>query len=344
MDKKYIQNPHDVFVKEVFSHKEQAEDFLKNYLPQNICKLIDFDSLTIVKDSFVDENLKTHFSDLLYEVQISSRDGFIYLLFEHKSIPQRFTALQLLRYMVKIWDLYLKQNQSSTLPVIIPLVIYNGHRKWTIKTNFSDLFGEIEKELDIYIPDFNYLLYDLSTISDEEIKGKVILQATLMALKYLTTPEPGKYLKRIFSLFKDLGESNTPLQYLETLLSYIASASDKIDEKDITEAIKQIKKEANIMPTLAEKWIEQGRIEGRMEGRIEGRIEGQREGRMEGMILDAQEMVLEALIERFGLIKPDLSVKIKGIVNREVLKSLLKLAIRVESLSEFEEKLKQVEL
>ena len=57
--------------------------------------------------------------------------------------------------MVKIWDLYLKQNHSSTLPVIIPLVIYNGQRKWTIKTNYSDHFGETEKELDIYIPDFN---------------------------------------------------------------------------------------------------------------------------------------------------------------------------------------------
>jgi len=85
------------------------------------------------------------------------------------------------------------------------------------------------------------------------------------------------------------------------------------------------------MPTLAEKWIEQGRMEGRLEGR------------MEGMILDAQEMVIEALIEKFGLIKPDLSVKIKGIVNRELLKSLHKLAIRANSLSEFEEKLKQLD-
>ena len=146
MHKKYIQNPHDAFVKEVFSHKEHAEDFLENYLPQDICRLIDFDSLTLVKDSFVDENLKEHFSDLLYEVQINSRDGFIYLLFEHKSIPERFTGLQLLRYMVKIWDLYLKQHHEPILPVIIPLVIYNGHRKWTIKTNFSYLFGEIEIE------------------------------------------------------------------------------------------------------------------------------------------------------------------------------------------------------
>ncbi len=168
------------------------------------------------------------------------------------------------------------------------------------------------------------MLYDLSSISDEEIKGTVILKATLLALKYLTTPEPGKHLERIFNLFKGLGESNTPLQYLETLLRYIGSATDKIDEEDIKKAIKQIGKGADIMPTLAEKWIEQGR--------------------MEGMILDAQEMVIEVLIERFGPLKPELSVKIRGMANRDVLKNLLKLAIRVDSIQEFEEKLKQLEL
>ncbi|GAB6163950.1 hypothetical protein JCM12298_31100 [Desulfothermus naphthae] len=205
---------------------------------------------------------------------------------------------------------------------------------------FRSFWREREKELDVYIPDFNYLVYDLSSISDEEIKGTVILKATLMALKYLTTPEPGKHLERIFNLFQGLGESNTPLQYLETLLRYIVNATDKIEEKDIKKAIKQIKKGVDIMPTLAEKWIEQGRIEGRMEGRIEG----QKEGRIEGMILDAQEMVLEALIEKFGLVKPELSVKIRGVGNRDVLKNLLKLAIRVESIQEFEERLKQLEL
>ncbi len=93
------------------------------------------------------------------------------------------------------------------------------------------------------------------------------------------------------------------------------------------------------MPTLAEKWIEQGRIE----GLLEGRKQGEEQGIIKGMVLNAQEMVLEALMERFGLIKPDLCVKIKRIVNREVLKSLHKLAIRVDSLSEFEEKLKQLD-
>jgi len=73
-------------------------------------------------------------------------------------------------------------------------------------------------------------------------------------------------------------------------------------------------------------------------------MEGEKQGMIKGMLLEAQEMVLEALIEKFGLIKPELSVKIKGIVNRELLKILHKLAIRANSLSEFEEKLKQLEL
>ena len=103
----------------------------------------------------------------------------------------------------------------------------------------------------------------------------------------------------------------------------------------VKDSFVDIEKEADIVPTLAEKWIEQGRIEGQKQG--------EKQGMIKGMVLDAQEMVLEALMERFGLIKPDLSVKIKGIVNREVLKSLHKLAIRVDSLSEFEEKLKQID-
>jgi hypothetical protein len=63
---------------------------------------------------------------------------------------------------------------------------------------------------------------------------------------------------------------------------------------------------------------------------------------MEGMILDAQEMVMEALTERFGSLNPELSVKIKTIVNRDLLKKLHKMAIRVNSLEEFEEQLKKL--
>ena len=227
--------------------------------------------------------------------------------------------------MVRIWELYLKQKNPFPLPIIIPLVIYNGEYKWHLRNDLVSLFHLPDPDLKAFIPDFQFTVYDFSARSDEEIRGTVILQATLMALKYITGPEPAKYLDRIFSLFKGLVESTTALEYIETLLTYVASTTDKITEKDIQKAIEQTDME-EVMPTLVQKWMEKGRME----------------GRMEGMVLEAQEMVMEALMERFGLPDPELSVKIRAVVNRDLLKSLLKLAIRVNSEEEFKEQLKKL--
>ncbi|WP_133514341.1 Rpn family recombination-promoting nuclease/putative transposase [Halanaerobium saccharolyticum] len=41
-------------------------------------------------------------------------------LIEHKSYPDKEVSLQLLKYITKIWDLYLKQNNSGKLPVVLP--------------------------------------------------------------------------------------------------------------------------------------------------------------------------------------------------------------------------------
>ncbi len=58
-----------------------------------------------------------------------------------------------------------------------------------------------------------------------------------------------------------------------------------------------------------------------------------------GLILDAQELVIEALEERFGFVSEALKEKIKSMQSRDVLKRLHRLAIRVDSIEEFQEKM-----
>ena len=77
-------------------------------------------------------------------------------------------------------------------------------------------------------------------------------------LNSITTPEPGKHLVFIFMLFKGFDESNTPFQYLETILCSIANPLQKIEVRDIKKGINRI---ANITPIFAEKWREEGRME-----------------------------------------------------------------------------------
>ena len=111
MAQQSLQNPHDRFFKELFSRLEVAQDFVRHYLPTEIVALLDVTTLDIVKDSFIDPELQEHFSDLLYQVTLQTgHEAYIYLLFEHKSYSDAKIALQLLRYMINIWDHLQRQN------------------------------------------------------------------------------------------------------------------------------------------------------------------------------------------------------------------------------------------
>jgi len=68
--------------------------------------------------------------------------------------------------MVEIWQLALKQKEIETsLPVIIPIVVYYGVSRWNIGTDFSGLFKLEDNDLRRYIPGFEYMLNDLSHLS-----------------------------------------------------------------------------------------------------------------------------------------------------------------------------------
>lgn len=137
--KNTMQNPHDKFFKETFGNIALEKDFLTNYLPTEILQATNLDTLQIQKDTFIDENLEESYSDLLFKAEIQGKDGYFYFLFEHKSYPERKTALQLLKYMVEIWSSKSLISKEDELPVIIPLVIYQGKARWTGPTQFGDL-------------------------------------------------------------------------------------------------------------------------------------------------------------------------------------------------------------
>ena len=134
-----VQNPHDKFFKDTFSNPFVVRDFVKNYLPEPILKMVDLSELEIQNSSHVDEELSEVFSDMVFRTKINQRDGYLYFLFEHKSYPDRMVALQLLTYMVRIWNQKINKRIDTHIPVIIPMVIYHGETKWKISPKFSDL-------------------------------------------------------------------------------------------------------------------------------------------------------------------------------------------------------------
>ncbi|MFH0925573.1 MAG: Rpn family recombination-promoting nuclease/putative transposase [bacterium] len=306
-----IHNPHDSFFKEVLSKKESAIDFFNNYLPPELSNLIDIKTLQIKKDSFIDKELKQFYSDILYQVKVKGKSAYLYLLFEHQSSVDRFITLRLLEYRAKIWRLEIKQqSELKLLSPIIPLVLYHGTRKWNVGGRFSDIISLGDrKELRLYLPDFSYILYDLSVYKDEEIKGNIINRICLHLFKHIFDNDFLLHLERIFPLLKNLLEGDkTALEYLETVLRYIMSTREDASREVLKKIMeKTISRETGgVVMTVAEQLIEEGREEGREEGIEKGREEGELIGSiraiqlMKGLFISGKKELENLSIEELG--------------------------------------------
>lgn len=244
-------------------------DFLDNYLPAEVLKHIRLETLALTKDTFVDQKQREHFSDLLYQVKLTNdQPGYVYFLFEHKSYPERFLTLKLLRYLVEIWELFHRQNrQAKTLPLIIPIVVYHGKPRGQA-IPLSELVDLPAPDLAAYVPDFDLAFFDFSPAADEAIKGRILLQLFLNCLKAKNTPEAVERLVEIMILLARMDEDATSMHWMQKIFRYVLSVMD-IDREVVQNIIKEHiprEKEDNIM-TIAEQWKQEGRMEGRMEGR-----------------------------------------------------------------------------
>ena len=307
-----ISNPHDKFFKEVFSHKDAARDFVIHYLPVEVTTLLDRESLEICKDSYVDNELRQYFSDVLYRARLKEgSEAWLYLLFEHKSYPERLVLFHLLRYMIRIWE----QDVKSKRPLcpIVPVVVYHGKEKWTSELHFHSLI-QMPKALHEYVPAFHCVLCDLAEYPDRAIQGAVMLKVALLLMKYVVRDDLREKLPGILSILGELEDKGSGLEYLETILRYLASSADNLDKEDFQGSVPEafFKEGGELMSTLAEKWMQQGKVD------------------------ESRKVVIEILEIRFHTVPSSIKEAVKEIKDLLILEELRKKALVVDSLAQFE--------
>ena len=317
-----LNNPHDAFFKKHFGNKKIAQNFLENYLPSEITKVLDLNYLTKEDKSYVNEDLKESHSDMLYKTRINGQDGYIYILFEHKSYNDASVPLQLLKYILKIWE-EKYNSKKNKLPIIIPLVVYNGENKWNIETKLINLIEGIEELPEImkqYIPTYQYEIYDFSPEEKLGIVGlanlKAILQTTRVA-RVKTGEKFDEELRRAFELLVGIKDKKTFDELFESCMLYLMYTRDDINIERVREVAKKVMDErGEIVMTIAEKL--------RNEGMEKGKIEGERE------------LIIEILNQRFGEdFDKRLEEKIRN-ANEETINKIKKsiLSITIEGLKE----------
>ncbi|WP_246806791.1 Rpn family recombination-promoting nuclease/putative transposase, partial [Halolactibacillus miurensis] len=165
-------------------------------------------------------------------------------MFEHKSYQSPNIAVQLLKYMVKIWDRQPHRKDADTLPLILPLVIYHGKQTWHVGQSLGDVvkgYDTLTDDMKRYVPNYHYLLFDVSTYQDEQIKGVAQLKILFTVWRNLYTKNPADLKESIYQAAKALNtldEKASGIAYFETLMRYIFNVSDAFTKNDIRDIVK----------------------------------------------------------------------------------------------------------
>ena len=157
--------PHDALFKLTFKEIENIVGELRAVLPPELLAQLDLDTLELVPASFIDEELSSRHSDLLYKVKIKfeGSDALLFVLLEHQSTVDSMMPYRILRYMVLIWDHWLAQGENKnakTLPPIFPVVLHHGEGGWNAAVDLSELYAiptTLRPTLLPYLPQFKFL-------------------------------------------------------------------------------------------------------------------------------------------------------------------------------------------
>jgi len=262
---------HDDFIRNILSNKEIAVDYFKSYLPDFVKDRLDFSELAQLPGTYLSDELKKTMSDMIYSCRLKDGKGSVKvsLLIEHKSHPNKYTPVQIGGY---IFSALQKQIQNKEpLSLVIPVLLYHGKVKWPYRT-LANLFEDIDKEWEQFLPGFEYIYNDLSRLSDSEIEAlnNKFLVASFLALKHSQEKE---WIERNAAGLLLLA-SKGPKGLTKGFIIYLYSRG-RLEEKVLNSLPNPIKKD--VMNTL-DIYIEKGRKEGFEKGIEKGRIEGTEKG------------------------------------------------------------------
>ena len=284
---KPLNTPHDTGYKWLLSSHEIFLQLLKSFVKQPWVNEIRETDLKRNETSFISKDFQEKEADLVYEAQLRGRTVFFYILLELQSSVDFSMPYRLFNYMSGIWQNYLNLlppekhvgQKDFRLPVIVPIVLYNGASSWTAAMSLkemmedSEAFGDIGLQLQYILISVNqYTEEDLLRLSntigaaflfdkkDYDLEGlRNLLQKLLQALQKAPKREQQTFMRWVHYIIKPY---LSPKQQ-EMLSEGIGSHSEK---EEVTMMFKNLEKTINTIKLDARK-------EGLMEGRTAGRME-----------------------------------------------------------------------
>ncbi|MCR5487777.1 MAG: Rpn family recombination-promoting nuclease/putative transposase [Lachnospiraceae bacterium] len=237
----------------IFGNPTLLAQLLRDYSGMEILKDVRPEDIEDVTTRYIPMFTEERDSDVVKKVRLPKQgELFLITLVEHKSYVEYNVVMQLLRYMVYIWEDYEKQKEKEQkgitrtkgfrYPPILPIVYYEGVESWNSCQTFaerifcSDVFSK-------YIPDFRYMLVNIRGMDREAILSKDDELSLVMLLNRLKSSKEFRELKLPEGYLDEIARK-APEDVLEVITRVVSVLLRglNVPEKELQEFTDQIRR------------------------------------------------------------------------------------------------------
>lgn len=283
--------PHDAVFKTFLHHPETARDFLEIHLPADLQTLCDLNTLKLESESFIEADLRTRYSDVLWSVHTHDGEGYVYVVIEHQSSADPHMAFRLLRYAIAAMQRHLDAGHKE-LPIVIPMLFYHGCRSpYPYSLCWLDAFTDPVTARQLYASSFP--LVDITVVPDDEIMAHRRMALLELMQKHIRQRDLMGLVDQLATLLLTGCANDTQLQ---AMFNYILQSGDESRFNEfIQEMAQRIPQHKEKLMTIAERL------------RLDGLQEGLQRGKREAALRIAQTMLEQGIDRNMVLLVTGLS-------------------------------------
>lgn len=229
-----VNKPHDKIFKLILAEKKQAIELVNKVL--NLSPKLTENEIERYSTEHIDCLLRESASDFVYKMKQME----VFFLLEHQSTIDYNMPKRILEYEVEIIKEAVKgkrlTKKNHKLPMVIPIVIYTGSRRWNVEKYIQDCQVILKGAEKVKLGE--YYVIDVNDYSNEELENdELFLSKVLLLEKLKREEEIIQVLDRIIHTEKDSKNQ----QILKRVIAFILKG--KISDKNIEKLMKKLERE-----------------------------------------------------------------------------------------------------
>ena len=204
--------------------KEKEVLYLINKFSKVPLKVTDIEKYN---SSYITKKLKNKECDVVYKIKGKE----LYYLIEHQTAVDKEMPKRILEYAAEIMrNSYTKRvYKIDELPAIVPIVLYTGRRKWTVKRNVKDIIPEIKRYPERINNFVLYQLVDINNYTEQELlEDKSFITKAMLIEKIRNIEDFKEILVEIRKRIKNEEE----LELFAKMIRYVLLNNMEIEERE----------------------------------------------------------------------------------------------------------------